>query len=370
MANISRQTLRTVLSELEKTGRIDNRNGKRHLVSTEDWLASSMSRTMVILSDFEITFDTTMFGHTGFNSFVGVGAICEIQQTGFSALTVHPSQLTRQKLENICKQRPIGALYLEDQKDLATIRWALEMLAAHDIPCVAYGPQVHFPNVDTVYADHHKGAYKLVNKLNETGCQRIQRLWLGHDMQPGVFPWLDERDAGFEQACRDLNLPITDALRMDFLKPSGRDEEHFQTSVRHLAGMLIELFTSANRPDAIMANSDSVVPLIHAALRVFGLEPNKDVLVTGFDHYWIDNDMRFYEAMPPWASVDKQHISCGRQMVRLLDQRLKKQLPEESQHLLVEPNIIDSQELEQLSHRCPPRILEDTRGDLTSTMLI
>ncbi len=351
LAEVSRQTLRAALTQLENDGYISG-GGRRHLCCADDWLSSIMSRTVILVSNFQINFDVTKFGHTGFNKFIGAGVLSELQKTGFSSMTVHPSQLTESRLQALCGQRPAGALCLQEEQDPA-VHWVKDLFTSHNLPFVAYGTGELFADIDTVYADHYLGGFELTMKLVSAGRRRIQRLWR-MDNHPGPRPWLAERDRGYEQACAQAGVPGLPALRCECLPVEPCNEQNFQNSVRHLAGLLIEMMNQSPRIDAIMVNSDRVVPLIHAALRIFGCVPNQDILVVGYDHFWIDMPTRIFENAPPWATAEKQHLEIGRRMVQLLDRRFRRELPDEPQHELVPPRIVGHDELQNFAERFPP----------------
>ena len=86
-----------------------------------------------------------------------------------------------------------------------------------------------------------------------------------------------------------------------------------------------------------MALSDGLVPATIAACRSLSQVPNKDIIVTGYDHYWEETPERAFENEPPLFSVDKRNTIRGKELVRLLKDRVEGKLPPEPQRRLIAP---------------------------------
>jgi hypothetical protein len=67
-----------------------------------------------------------------------------------------------------------------------------------------------------------------------------------------------------------------------------------------------------------MAPSDAIVGHLCAALRVHGRQPNRDVLLVGYDNMWDDMETRQWEPMGPVATVDKKNLAIGAELMALL----------------------------------------------------
>ena len=96
----------------------------------------------------------------------------------------------------------------------------------------------------------------------------------------------------------------------------------FDLSVHLLTGALIECMRQRDRPDALLVNTDSVVPSAYAAIRRLGLVPGRDVLVAGYDDYWCLREEVARESTPPVASVNKDGPAIGQALAMMVARRL------------------------------------------------
>jgi DNA-binding LacI/PurR family transcriptional regulator len=127
------------------------------------------------------------------------------------------------------------------------------------------------------------------------------------------------------------------------LHPSYWSEEEdnvrLEKSTRLIAGYLAE-HLSKDPVDAIMAATDGEVSAVAGACRLLGKEPNRDVLIVGYDHYWEDILEREFEPTAPLATVDKRNHDIGAELVRLLQERIGGSLPAEPQCRVVPSELL------------------------------
>jgi DNA-binding LacI/PurR family transcriptional regulator len=211
------------------------------------------------------------------------------------------------------------------------------------IPVVAASDDPLWSRCDRVISDHEAGAFALTSWLLEQGKRRILRIW---PEQKSVPYWLQARNKGFERALATAGLQPMPAM---FAPPSravlglveDEDRAVFSSDVRLLGGYLIEYLSGSNpKIDAIMAASDSASYLASAACRLFGLEPNKDVWVVGYDNFWEEERVRRFEPSAPIATVEKKNHLIGQSMVDLLRERIAGQLPVEPQRRVMQPELV------------------------------
>jgi DNA-binding LacI/PurR family transcriptional regulator len=193
-----------------------------------------------------------------------------------------------------------------------------------------------------VASDHETGSYELTKWLISQGRKRILRLWTTHWTGPEEKrEWLHQRDLGYERAMQEAGLEPLKPLEIFGQVHRGPDtSETFRQEARLLAGYLIEYLTMDQPIDAVMAVSDSSVPAIAAALKLHGREPNKDILIVGYDNMWQDMSANRWEPTQPAATVDKRNLELGSELMRLLQERIEGSLPPQGQHRVVKPDLI------------------------------
>ncbi|MBN2712028.1 MAG: LacI family DNA-binding transcriptional regulator, partial [Planctomycetes bacterium] len=108
---------------------------------------------------------------------------------------------------------------------------------------------------------------------------------------------------------------------------------------RFYAGMMVEHMQCAEKPQAIMATTDSDVFPIAEACRLFGLTPGEDIDIVGYDNNWQDAPELAQTGYKPLATADKHNFKAGETMVKLLRQRQQNpQMP--LQTVYISPEII------------------------------
>jgi DNA-binding LacI/PurR family transcriptional regulator len=89
-----------------------------------------------------------------------------------------------------------------------------------------------------------------------------------------------------------------------------------------------------------MLSSDGPVRYAAAACRALGLEPNRDIVLTGYDNYWAGSEEARFEPATPMATVDKRNLKMGEELVRLWWERNQGQLPPEPQTRRIQPELV------------------------------
>ncbi|MEM6313866.1 MAG: GntR family transcriptional regulator, partial [Planctomycetota bacterium] len=159
-------------------------------------------------------------------------------------------------------------------------------LSAAGVPTVSYQHAAEVDRclkVDRVLPDQAAGAGMIVDHLAALGCQRIVQV----KPRSESFPWWLERRRGFEEAMQRHGLAVTQSVEIrpptHWIPPDVVPDDFDEIS-RNFAGHLIEQLTGPDKVDALLLPGDAIVPAVARACRLFGLEPNVDVLLAGYDN--------------------------------------------------------------------------------------
>lgn len=190
---------------------------------------------------------------------------------------------------------------------------------------------------DRVISDHELGSFELTRMLLSRGAERIVQFGIAHS----EHYWVKARRRGYERAMRDAGLEPLPVVRFhERLEASVDTADEFALGVRMVAGHLVEHMTRSPRVDAFLLDTDYVSFYLNASIRLFGLQPGKDVLVAGYDDYWHTSPLRRWESTTPIATVDKRPYEVGMDLMRLLTQRRNGELSDDAQLLVRQPRII------------------------------
>jgi DNA-binding LacI/PurR family transcriptional regulator len=349
--NVSRTTVRLALEDLEKQGMIYSHSRRRIVNGTikpeKTFLSDAIALIMESPAQHEFSEKMHNIWHI---NFIHAGAVHAVRMAGFDALTVHPKRIAGDLLQRLIMERPGGAIVLcgvvQDQSGEHIGRAFRE----GNIPFVIYGDMglardnpSFAAEIDSVASDHEAGAYALTKWLLNQGRKRILRFWQLPISGPSeVQPWLGHRNAGYERAMREAGLEPLPAVEV--FDPGYHNfdntEEDFKLQSRLMAGYLVEHLHGSKAIDAIMAPSDAIIGHLCAALRVHRRQPNRDVLLVGYDNMWDDMETRQWEPMGPVATVDKKNLAIGAELMVLLKQRMDGELFEKGQRRLVSPELI------------------------------
>ena len=341
---VARGTVRSAFDELRDEGLMGDLNGARVV------RAAGQTSSQSTLIDQSIAVATRSIGpqitdrieSPGWELFIERGALDAVFDAGLHGICLHPERLgSGEGLQRLIAGRPAGVILG---------RHALEhpdgpgMVAAFQeagIPLVVYGNGINTRQLDRVYSDHAAGSAMLTEHLVKKGCRRILRVWPSFGKPPY---WLVDRDRGHEKAMQAAGLEPLEPLLLDtaFAHTEGR-ADRFSLNQRAMAGYLLPLLSDpARRPDALMLASDGSLCWVDAAVRLFGLEPGRDIQIVGYDNYFTDLVDQGIHAATPAATVDKRNPEIGQQMVRLLIDRIEGRLGEEPQARVVEPGLVVS----------------------------
>ncbi len=328
LLTVSRNTVRTTLKLLEAQGLVQclgRRQGRR---ASRPQQRGIWATTVLVLSEEVRGGDLNRFMRSGWSVALEAGALDQLRRDGFYGLLMDTKGLSRVVAD--AERLPCGALVASDRNLNANV----QTLREHGIATVVYGTEAEMPNVDQVYTDQEAGCFALCHLLLERGRRRLLRLWT-----PTVdLWWIRLRNRGYERAMQEAGRPCLPAVQVPVV--SLAHQAAFQERIRIYAGFLAEYVLGRDPVDAILATTDRDVYAIAGALRLLGKVPQKDVSIVGYDNIWDGCEERNMEATVPLATVDKQNDLAGREMVRLLRERLAadKSLP--ARHLATPPHLI------------------------------
>lgn len=345
---VSRPTLRRVLRQMEEKGLLLTLPKRGRIVSGRARPdASRLDNLVAVLARN----GEAMPGHydarqaPGWAHFVSLGVQAALHEEGYHTLACNQEQFRESQLRPLIESRPIGIIVpnLEDEAESEECRRTLATLGEADIHVVVQALPASAWSADTVDSDQAAGARMLTEWLLARGRRRILRLWHRAPNDDAVQPrWLTERNRGVDEALLAAGVAARPPLLVLESEYAGSPAERFEQHVRLTAGYLAEEVAARGAPDAIMAASDGLVPGIVAACRLLGMEPGRDVVVTGYDHYWWETPCFQFEPMPPAVTVDKLNARIGRELVDVLLRRRAGAFPHLPVHRLVRPELIDS----------------------------
>ncbi len=174
--------------------------------------------------------------------------------------------------------------------------WRIQYLASEDIPFVttahSHDP-VDFPFVEV---DGQTGMQALVSHLADSGHQRIAYI--------GAHPMLTlqvERFMGYQQGLAEAGLPFDPALvATGDLTRSGGD-----AAIR-------ALLQQPRPPTAVACVNDLTAIGVMNAAREMGMEPGRDLAVTGFDGI---EDAELVQ--PPLTTLNQPVYEIARRLMRM-----------------------------------------------------
>ncbi|MGA7883777.1 MAG: GntR family transcriptional regulator [Terrimicrobiaceae bacterium] len=349
--NVSRTTVRLALEDLEKQGMIHSENRRRVVNGTMRPQKTFLSDAIALVMEPPAQHEFSEKMHNTWHiNFIHAGAVHAVRMAGYDALTVHPKRIAGDMLQRLIMERPGGAIVLCGVVQDKSGEHIGRALREGNIPFVIYGDMglahdnpTFESEIDAVVSDHEAGSYALTKWLISQGRKRILRFWqLAVSGPSEVQPWLMQRNAGYERAMREGGIEPLPAV--EIFDPGyhnfNNTEEDFKLQSRLMAGYLVEHLHGPNAIDAIMAPSDAIVGHLCAALRVHGKQPNRDVLLVGYDNMWDDMETRQWEPLGPVATVDKKNLAIGAELMALLKERMSGQLFEQGQRRLVTPELI------------------------------
>ncbi len=340
--SVSPGTVVRAIAVLKKDGIVERRGRRIHVIASgEHGVAASavgmMSKTIAIVSPYQ---EQRVPGHhmTGWSDAIMPEVIAAIRSYGRHVVFIHSQALHTDGIDELIDARPSGLAFLFQYADRELIH-AAKKLGELQFPVVTNWDDPDLSQVDRVLSDQEQGAYELTRWLIASGRRRIQMIWNHNE---DVW-WKSARRAGYVRATQEAGLEVLPAISKVNMAGSELQpgQAAFEASWRMDMSYLLPLVNGSRTPiDAIMANTDGDVFPLAAALRALGKEPNRDVLLAGYDNYANDSWEREFEPACPVCSIDKRLDLIARKMVDLLINRISTRDHSVARVEKISPNLI------------------------------
>jgi len=178
----------------------------------------------------------------------------------------------------------------------------LNQLKPQGIPLVLFNRQCDEVEADKVVIDNFKAGYDAAEHLIATGCKNIA--FLGG---PEMLQISNTRLKGFQQALKDVNMPINQKL----VAFCGFTKESNLSTAR-------KLLYGPNPPDGIVAFSDQIAIAAMVAAKERGLNIPQDVAIIGFNNEPVDELME-----PSLTSVNQPAYQMGYESAKLIFEQIR-----------------------------------------------
>lgn len=340
---ISRPTLRHVLKQLEEEGLVRTLPGRgrkmlgRIITAGRRHDERMMARTVGLLTAITGTLPGNPDSQEhGTSEYAIEGAMVQtIRAAGLHVLQLN-ANVSEQDLWQLANDRPHGIVASHFVAMQPQGQAMLGRLASDGISIVVTGNSEPLAVYDRAYSDHDAGAYELTRWLLSRGYRRIVEIGTsGADLY-----WVKARTSGHQRAMREAGLPVRPRITAGTLLRPDFTKERFDHRVRQITGFLVDPLQGHEPVDAVMAQNDLDALLIIAACRLLGRIPNQDVAIVGYDNYCDSNRERDFETTLPLATMDKRNPDVGREVVRLLLDRIGNKLPQGPQTLAIAPKLV------------------------------
>ena len=188
---------------------------------------------------------------------------------------------------------------------------AIFKLIERNIPFVMTGRHYKYAKCNSVEMDNFKGAYDAVCYLYAKGHRKIGLV----SKPPLIKTSIENRIAGFFQACEDLDLPVffkhifldlVDTRSLYWVEQTLEEKSNIQNQLR-------EYLLKAKEITAVIALNDLIAADLINVLEELGRKPGKDISIIGFDNVNFAVHLK-----PPLASVDTPTFEIGRKAAELL----------------------------------------------------
>ena len=229
-----------------------------------------------------------------------------------------------------------GVVVLPECALLPKVQEQLRLLLGQDCPVVFSGSDYCHAGFDRVASDHQQGGALVTQWLLDRGCRRILPVSVFDPNQA----WLRQRYLGYCKAINASAMPRQKLLCANVGPLSVASFVDLPQQARALVGYLLPAFAeAASRPDALMCANDVTAALAIRALRYLGVQPNHEVMVSGYDGLH-QLSQRSWEPEMPAVTVFQQFAVQGVALADLLVARLRGETGP-AREVLVAPSLIE-----------------------------
>lgn len=203
-----------------------------------------------------------------------------------------------QSIQTLMASRVAGIL-AGISKQTYSLQHLQEVINA-DIPLVLYDRPCPSLPCDQVVSDDYMGAFKAVEYLIQTGCQRI--MFFSSPMQLEVA---HRRYQGWRDALQRYQMPIDDSM---IITCDSRAQAIIETPM---------ILKRSDKPDAIFCVNDDCASGVLYAAQILGLHIPQDLAICGFS-----NAPLCRNTFPMLTTVEQHGVEIGKHAIIRLLKRL------------------------------------------------
>lgn len=327
---VARNTAAAALVEAERCRLIERRgpNARKRFVPDTSATAPLAASTVCVLGELG-RFADGLGAPRWCDAYITQALVPLVSQSGKHVTLLNNDILAEADVDMLFRAPPAGMAIANSVKAQPLAMRALGLCHEAGIPAVVYGNAPELRSFDRVYTDHATGARMLTEWLLARGCQRIVPFF---PVPPSTYYWLNERIKGYEGAMRSAGLEPLPCVVFGDSALAGHTEglRRFRIFRAMALSAIVELRRSGG-VDAVLCHNDDWTKPVLAAIRDAGLEPNRDILVAGYDNATRNGEFDAFERMRPAVTIDKHNERSAADLAALLLARMDGKLPPEPQ---------------------------------------
>lgn len=343
---ISRPTLRLVLRDFEDEGLI-KLSGKSRRIAADPAADGQtagregvLAHTVILLSDRDLADPFDQTHAASLNTAISAGLIQAAHAASLNVMTLTPGRMDEAQVARLLAGRPHGIVLMRDFSMSESGATLLDRFSEAGLPVVVYGDDPRCEDFDRVTSDHAEGSCQATRRLIELGCRRLVRYWEFRWGERQDYEWVRRRDIGFERAMLEAGLEIVPAVTTTTPPPGDVDATRIEWKARLALGCLYEYVSGDKRVDGVVTLNDGAFFSVARAMQIAGLDPQRDVLIAGYDNFYAVASERKVLPLAPRVTVDKNNLQIGRALIDLLQQRIAGELPEAPQRRVIQPTLV------------------------------
>ena len=327
-AGVARNTAAAALVEAERLRLIERHgpNARKRFVPVAS-SAPLVAATICVLGELG-RFSEGRTAPRWSDAYLALELVPRLSVSGRHVMFLNGDALGEEDLDALFRSPPAGVIVTGTVNDHQIALRALERCREAHIPAVVYGNAPELRSFDRVYTNHRAGARMLTEWLLARGCRRIVPFF----PHPPTTYWMRERLGGYAEAMSAAELEPHPCVVLgdEKLRAHAQGERRFRIFRALALSKLVELRREGG-VDAILCLNDEWTEPVIAAVRDLGLEPNRDILVAGYDNVTRGADLGAFESIRPIVTIDKHNERIAADLAALLLARMDGKLPPEPQ---------------------------------------
>ena len=322
---VAKNTAAAAIVDAERLHVVERRapGARKRYVPESAGQSPLLSATVFVLGDIG-RFSESRGAPRWSDAFIALDLSARLSRIGKHVMFLNGSALGESSLDSVFRTPPAGMVVTSSGNDSPVALHALALCRDIGIPAVVYGNAPELRCFDRVHVDHRDGARKLTEWLVAHGRRNILPFF---PFEPEKH-WARERLEGYEEAMRAAGLePRPCAVFGDTaLESHAKGERRFRFFKALAVTKLMEIRRECAVDAILCINDEWSLPAI-AAIRELGLEPNRDILVAGYDNVTSDAALGEFEALRPAVTIDKHNEISSADLSELLVARMTGKLP-------------------------------------------